>query len=89
MLSGSGTQPTSNSATLSWTPSTSSVVGYYVYRATQTGGPYTLLNSTPVVETQYSDFTVTAGQTYFYVVTSVDANNVQSPYSNEVSATVP
>ena len=48
-----------------------------------------LLNSTPVAETEYSDFTVIAGQMYFYVVNAVDSSNLQSPPSNEVSATVP
>jgi fibronectin type 3 domain-containing protein len=89
MLSGSGGQPAPHFVTLSWTASTSSVVGYYVYRATQTGGPYMMLNSTPVVETRYIDFTATAGQTYFYVVGALDSSNVQSTYSNEVSVTAP
>ena len=89
MLSGSGSQPAPNFVTLSWTASTSSVVGYYVYRATQTGGPYTMLNSTPIIEAEYTDFTAVAGQTYFYVVSAVNSSNVQSTYSNEVSVTAP
>ena len=37
---------------LTWTASVSTgVVGYKVYRATTSGGPYTLLNSTPVTAT--------------------------------------
>lgn len=42
-----------------------------------------LLNSTPVAETEYSDFTVIAEQMYFYVVSAVDSSNVQSPSSND------
>src|SRR6266702_59392 len=88
-LSGTGLQMVSHSATLSWTPSTSSVVGYYVYRGTQTGGPYAKLNDTPVSLTTYTDSAVQAGQTYFYVATSVDSSNVESAFSNESSVTIP
>ena len=88
-LSGTGVQTVSHSATLSWTGSTSSVMGYYIYRGTQTGGPYAKLNATPVPLTTYTDSSVQAGQTYFYVATAVDSNNVESSYSNETSATIP
>ncbi len=88
-LSGSGVQPVSHSVTLSWSPSTSVVVGYNVYRGTQSGGPYTKLTSSPIPTSTYTDSTVQAGQTYFYVVTAVDSNNVESPPSNQVSATIP
>jgi len=85
-LSGTGV---SHSVTLSWTASTSSVVGYYVYRGTLTGGPYTKLNSTPLVTITYDDGTVQSGLIYFYVVTAMDSNNVESVHSNEISATIP
>jgi hypothetical protein len=80
---------TSHWVSLSWTASTSAVVGYYVYRGSQSGGPYTQLNSTAVTTTSYSDTTVTPGQTYYYVVMSVDSSNVESSASNQVSAVVP
>jgi hypothetical protein len=80
---------TSHWVSLSWTASTSTVVGYYVYRGTQSGGPYTQLNSAPIATTAFSDATVSAGLTYYYVVTAVDSNNVQSVYSNQLSAAVP
>ena len=88
-LSGTGIQPVSHSVTLTWTASTSTVSGYNVYRSTVSGGPYTKLNSTLVAATTYVDSTVQAGQTYFYVVTSVDSSGVESADSTEVSATVP
>ena len=88
-VSGTGAQTVSHSATLNWTPSTSSVMGYYVYRGTQTGGPYVKLNATPISLTTYTDSAVQAGQTYFYVATSVDPNNVESNFSNETSAIIP
>ena len=42
-----------------------------------------------VAATTYTDSTVQASQTYFYVVTSVDSSGVESAYSTEVSVTVP
>lgn len=88
-LSGSGFVPVTHSVTLSWTPSTSVVVGYNVYRGTQSGGPYTKLNSSPVPGATYTDSTVQSGSTYFYVATAVDSNNVESVHSNEASAVIP
>jgi len=78
---------------LSWTASvTAGVSGYYVYRSSVSGGPYTKLNPTALVAgTSYEDFTVQLGTSYFYVVTAVDPNATppESVYSNEVSTTIP
>jgi hypothetical protein len=74
---------------LSWTASTDTVVGYYIYRGTTPGGPYVKLNSAAETETAYTDSTVQSGQTYYYVVTSVDANQVESIHSNQAAAVVP
>jgi fibronectin type 3 domain-containing protein len=76
--------------TLNWNASMSSgVVGYNVYRATGSGGPYARMNSSVVTVTSYNDHAVQPGQTYFYVVASVNLNDVESSYSNEVMAPVP
>jgi hypothetical protein len=89
-LSGTGAQQqVSHSVTLTWTASTSTVTGYNVYRSQVSGGPYTKLDSSAVAATSYGDSTVSAGQTYFYVVTSVNSSGVESADSSEVSATVP
>jgi hypothetical protein len=88
-LSGTGTQAVAHSATLTWTASTSSVVGYNVYRSTISGGPYTLITGSPVAGTTFTDTSVQAGVTYFYVVTAVDASGNESAFSNEALATVP
>src|SRR3989454_184426 len=88
-LSASGVQPIPLARTLSWNPSPSGTVSYNVYRGTQSGGSYQKLNSSPVSTTTYTDNSVLAGQTYFYVVTAVDSRNVESVHSNEVSATMP
>ena len=78
-----------HSATLTWTASTSVVVGYNVYRGSTSGGPYTKLNSSLDASTTFTDSSVLSGQTYYFVVTAVDSNNVESAYSNEVTATIP
>ncbi len=89
-LAGTGVQAASHSVTLTWTASTSTTVtGYNVYRSTVSGGPYTKLTSSPVAATTYADGTVQSGQTYYYVVTSVDSTAAESAYSTEVSATIP
>jgi hypothetical protein len=77
---------------LSWTPSTTPAVsGYNVFRgATSDGVSAAPLNSTPIMGTTYTDANVTAGATYYYVVTVVASDDVtQSADSNETSATVP
>src|SRR5437899_1532199 len=88
-LSASGVQPIPLARTLSWNPSLSAVVSYNIYRGTQSGGSYQKLNSSSVSTTTYTDNSVLAGQTYFYVVTAVDSRNVESVHSNEVSTTIP
>jgi fibronectin type 3 domain-containing protein len=74
---------------LNWDASSSSVVGYYVYRGTKPSGPYSKLNSSPHSSTSYSDSSVNDGEVYYYVVTAVNSSNVESADSNQVSATIP
>jgi fibronectin type 3 domain-containing protein len=74
---------------LTWVASTSTVSGYRVYRGTTSGGPYTLISSGLVSVLTYTDSTVQAGATYFYVVTAVDSSGNESAFSNEVPAVVP
>ena len=74
---------------LSWEASSSSVAGYYVYRGTTSGGPYSRIDSAIDTENSYTDTTVLSGQTYYYVTASVTAKGVQSKYSNQVTATIP
>jgi hypothetical protein len=78
-----------HSATLSWTPSTSAVSGYNVYRSTTSGIGYVKINSTLVAVMSYTDSTVVGGSTYYYVATAVDAGGVESDYSNQVTAVIP
>jgi hypothetical protein len=88
-VSGSGVQVVSHDVVLSWSPSTSTVVGYEVYSSTVSGGPYTKLTSSAVNLTSYTDSTVQSGNTYYYVVTAVNASAVESAYSSQISAAIP
>ncbi|MGA8452090.1 MAG: choice-of-anchor D domain-containing protein [Candidatus Acidiferrales bacterium] len=89
-LSGTGVSTTPPTVLLTWTASTSTVSGYNVYRGTTPNGPYsTKLNTSLVTTEQYTDSTVVSGQTYYYVVTAVDSNNVESVDSNQATAVIP
>jgi fibronectin type 3 domain-containing protein len=65
------------------------VAGYNVYRSAVDGGPYTKLNSSLDAGVNYTDSTVAAGSTYFYVVTSVNSTGMESADSIAASAVVP
>ena len=75
---------------LSWVPSaTPGIIGYNIYRGTTSGGEGpTPINSSPVNARTYVDSNVTAGMTYYYVLTSVAIGGEQSPPSNETEAAV-
>ena len=89
-LTGTGTQSSGHSVDLSWDPSPSAVVGYNIYRGTTSGGPYpTKLNSSPQAGTSFVDNTVHPGTTYFYVATSLDANSLESSFSNQLTMVIP
>ena len=86
---GGGGGTSSHTVDLSWNTSSSQVVGYNVYRGSQSGGPYSMVNPVLEASTTFTDSNVTAGQTYYYVVTSVDSSSHESGYSNEAKAAVP
>jgi len=87
-LTGSGVAPVQHSVSLSWMASTSTgIVGYNVYRGTVSGGPYARVTSLDSGVT-FTDSTVSAGQTYYYVVTAMDSTGTESLYSNQAQAMV-
>ena len=88
-LSGTGAASTTYAVGLSWTPSSSSYSGFNVYRGSQSGGPYTKVNPSIISSPTYSDSTVTAGDTYYYVATEVNTSGVESAYSSQASAVIP
>lgn len=75
---------------LNWNPSASGgVLGYNIYRSLVSGGPYTRINPSAVPATSYTDDGVASGQTYYYVVTATTNAQIESVYSNEVTAPIP
>lgn len=84
-------QLSSHSVDVMWDPSPSSnLQGYKVYRSQVSGGPYGQISGILGTSTsQFADSNVFSGQKYFYVVTSVDGNGLESAASSEVSITVP
>jgi hypothetical protein len=89
-LSGSGVASVVlHTVGLTWAPSTSPVIGYYVYRGPSSSSLSKLNASAADPSASYSDQGVPGGQTYIYAVTSVDSSNVESGFSNEVSVTIP
>lgn len=88
-LDGSGTAPQPHTVTLNWQASTSTVAGHNIYRASTSGGAYTLINATPNPGISFVDTAVQAGQTYYYTVTAVSSSGQESGYSNQVTAVIP
>ncbi len=87
---------TAHSVDLSWGAGTikdpasgQAVVGYNIYRSLFSGGPYAQLNSSPIPGLSFTDNAVSAGQTLYYVCSSVDSLGNVSGYSNQTTATIP
>jgi hypothetical protein len=79
-----------HAANLGWTASTTPNVTYNVYRATASTGPFTTpLNSSPITGTTFTDTTVQAGQTYYYVATAVASGIESAASSPPIQATIP
>jgi hypothetical protein len=76
------------SVTLVWDPNRDSfLAGYNLYRSEQSGMYGIRLNVVLLTSTTFSDSTVLAGHTYFYVVKAVAVDGTESGPSNEVSIT--
>jgi hypothetical protein len=88
-LTGTGVAPSAHSASLTWEETDPSVVGYNIYRRKMHGGPYQQINTALEASTNYTDYTVVAGNTYYYVTTAVDGAGQQSAHSNETKAVIP
>jgi len=74
---------------LSWTPSTSEVMGYNVYRGAASTGPFSKINPSLNSTTAYTDSSVAANQTYYYVTTAVNSSNEESAPSTPAEAIIP
>jgi hypothetical protein len=78
-----------HSVKLSWIPSTSKLVGYYVYREMPSSSLAMRLNPQPIMETRYFDTAVEADGNYIYFVTAVDSKGIESRPSDIALASVP
>jgi hypothetical protein len=88
-LGGTGMQNGNHSVGLTWIPSASPVIGYFIYRRTGATGTFSRLDSSADSLTTFTDNNVTDGATYYYVVTAVSPGEVESQFSTEVSVTIP
>lgn len=88
-LAGTALQGGNHSVGLTWTASTSPVIGYFIYRRTGATGTFSRLDSSIDSLTSFTDGNVVDGATYDYVVTAVAAGNAESVFSVEVSVTIP
>lgn len=87
-VSGTGVTSSSYSVSLNWDASTTSGVNFYnVYRATQSGGPYSKVAQVPGL--YWTDINVKANLEYYYVVTALASNGQESGYSSQISALIP
>ena len=90
-LNGTGAA-SSYEVNLSWSaPASSSdpVSGYNVYRSPSGGSSYQQINTSVVTQTTYADTSVQAGQTYDYIVESLDSSGATSGPSNMASVATP
>jgi large repetitive protein len=85
----SSAQTDSRNVELSWAPSQPSTLGYLVYRGSSSGGPYALLDTSLIQGTSFTHNDVQPSSVFFYVVTAVDDNLVESAFSNEVRVVIP
>jgi hypothetical protein len=91
---GSGT---TGSVTVSWTPPTTrtdgstltNLAGYRIYYGTSSGNYTDMISVTNPGLTTYVVANLMGGATYYFVATAVDANGLESPYTNVGSKTLP
>ncbi len=61
-----------------------SVSGYNVYRSTQLNGTYTKINSSLVTTLYYTDYSVSCPETWYYAVTAVYSDSMESALTDGV-----
>jgi hypothetical protein len=88
-LTGTAAEMSAQSVSLKWETAESAESGYFVYRASEPGGPYARLSTSASLNAEFTDSGLAAGRTYYYVVTSVDANGAESGYSDEIVVRMP
>jgi hypothetical protein len=90
-IAGTAFAPTTgHTVALNWKASASpGVDGYYVYRSTSPSGGFVRLDSAYISGFSYSDNTVASGTTYYYSVSAVNTQGVESLKSAEAIVSVP
>src|SRR5712671_4202349 len=86
-VTGTAAESSRSTVRLNWEESPVTVAGYVVYRSADSSGPYRRISEAPTSE--FVDTGLAVGHTYYYVVASVGADQVESEYSSPISATVP
>ena len=91
-LSGTGIIGGSYQVDLTWEAPTDSqdpVVGYDIYRSPSGASSYQLLTSPMLTTNSYIDNTAEGGQSYDYIVESVNSSGVESAPSNIANVAIP
>jgi fibronectin type 3 domain-containing protein len=92
VISGCSHKASPHRVTLTWKPPIAtrgpSATGYNVYRSAISGEGYVKI-ADRVPFPWYEDRAVSSGQTYFYVVTALDAAGNESRFSAETKAVIP
>jgi hypothetical protein len=57
--------------TLTWSPSTDPIVGYYVYRSQNPNGPFTRITASPISSSSYTDQGAPSGIVVYYMIRAV------------------
>ncbi|MGB7264210.1 MAG: choice-of-anchor D domain-containing protein [Terracidiphilus sp.] len=87
-----GSSGTPGEVNLTWDAPSSSpdpVAGYNVYRSPTNAYSFVQLNSSMVAQSTYVDGTAQSGQTYDYIVESVDSSGVTSAPTNIATVAIP
>ncbi len=71
--------------TLSWNTSDPNINHYNVYKANNSGGNFSKINSSNVADVYFTDSNVSEGERYFYKIASVDGSGNEIGLSSEVS----
>jgi hypothetical protein len=88
-LSGAASAASQQSIALKWDKGEMPGNGYFVYRSSESGGPYSKLQTSATPEAEFMDSGLAAGHTYYYVVTSVAEDGSESGYSEQIVVNVP
>lgn len=82
--------PAPHFVTLKWNAVTGNgPIRYNLYRSNTPAGPFKNLNNVPMLCPSYGDWQVTANGSYWYEVTAVDENGLESAKSAPVTVKVP